>query len=58
MPQNITQDAKYPHITKTTNPETGRITAKCGMCKKPSITYPDKGLGRANYAAWVTHHQH
>ncbi len=35
----------------------GKITAKCTRCGK-SKTVPDKGIGRANLAAWKTQHQH
>lgn len=42
-------------ITKVVNPQ--RIAAKCDVCKE-TITVPNKGLGRAKLAAWVTQHQH
>lgn len=35
----------------------GRITAKCETCQE-TADYPDKGLGRAHFAAWKTRHQH
>lgn len=35
----------------------GQVTASCDVCGK-TCTMPDKGIGRANLAAWETRHQH
>lgn len=40
-----------------TERKAGILTATCLICGKKSSA-PDKGIGRANLAAWRTRHQH
>lgn len=55
MPENSSLHAEKDHISVVTTPVT--MEGYCATCGD-SMRVPNKGLGRANLAAWKSRHQH